>query len=74
MEKTNTNDKANKPQDASNQPIVKTTMRLSKDGKWFIHDTIIRNIKPVSYLNKVLQQELDIEDSSLYKKLKENKQ
>ena len=37
------------------QPIVETKMTLSEDKKWFIHKTIITDIKSVNYINKVLE-------------------
>lgn len=36
------------------QPAVESAITLSKDGKWVIHKTIITDIKPVSYYDKVL--------------------
>ena len=36
------------------QPAVSSSLMLSKDGKWLIHKTIITDIKPVTYLEKVL--------------------
>ncbi len=38
------------------QPIVETQLSLSKDKKYFIHKTIITDIKPVNYLHKVLER------------------
>jgi hypothetical protein len=37
------------------QPIVETQMSLSKDKKYFIHVTKIVDIKPITYLHKVLE-------------------
>jgi len=39
------------------QPVLETTIKKSEDGKWVIHRTIITDIKPISYLEKVLQKE-----------------
>ena len=36
------------------QPILETQITLSEDKKWVIHRTVITDIKPVSYLQKVL--------------------
>ena len=36
------------------QPILETVVAKSEDGKWFIHKTVITDIKPVSYLEKVM--------------------
>jgi len=36
-------------------PILKTNIRKSNDGKWLIHETIIIDIKPITYFEKVLQ-------------------
>lgn len=35
-------------------PILKTNIRKSKDSKWIIHETIITDIKPVTYFEKCL--------------------
>lgn len=36
------------------QPILETSIQLSEDKKWIVYKTIITEIKPVSYLQKVL--------------------
>jgi len=36
------------------QPILETQISKSEDGKWIIHKTIVTDIKPVSYFEKVL--------------------
>jgi len=36
------------------QPLLETSVSLSKDGKWVIHKTIITDIKSVKYFEKVL--------------------
>ncbi len=36
------------------QPILENQITKSEDGKWIIHRTIITDIKPVSYFEKVL--------------------
>lgn len=36
------------------QPSVQSSINLSKDKKWIIHRTVITDIKPVSYMEKVL--------------------
>ena len=38
----------------SNQPILKTTIRKSNDGKWIIHETVIVDIKPIAYFEKCI--------------------
>lgn len=38
----------------SKQPIIENTIKKSEDGKWLIHKTVITDIKPVSYFEKVL--------------------
>jgi len=37
------------------QPIIETSIRKSKDGKWLICKTIITDIKPIAYFEKVLK-------------------
>lgn len=39
------------------RPIVESKIRKSKDGKWIIHETIITDIKPATYYEKVLQRD-----------------
>jgi len=43
-----------KLQQLSRQPILETQINKSEDGKWIIHRTIITDIKPISYFEKVL--------------------
>ena len=38
----------------SRQPIIESSISKSEDGKWVIHKTIITDIKPISYFEKVL--------------------
>ena len=38
----------------SKQPIIETIVKRSEDGKWIIHKTVITDIKPLSYYEKVL--------------------
>ena len=39
------------------QPILESSVTLSEDKKWVIHKTLITDIKPVSYIEKVLKGE-----------------
>ena len=39
----------------ANMPIVETKVSKSKDGRYIIHKTVITDIKPVSYYEKVFQ-------------------
>lgn len=43
-----------KIKELNQQPIIKTAVAKSKDGKWILHKTTIVDIKPMSYLDKVL--------------------
>tara|TARA_Y100001963_G_scaffold104015_1_gene143312 strand:+ start:165 stop:341 length:177 start_codon:yes stop_codon:yes gene_type:complete len=36
-------------------PILETTITKSKDGKYVIHKTIVTDIKPIKYYEKVLE-------------------
>ena len=38
-----------------NKPIVETQLSKSKDGKYILHRTINTDIKPVKYIQKVLE-------------------
>ena len=37
------------------QPVIESTVTKSEDGKWVIHKTVITDIKPVTYFEKVLE-------------------
>lgn len=43
-----------KIQQINKQPIVESSVSKSEDGKWVIHKTVITDIKPVSYFEKVM--------------------
>ena len=50
----------NKPQEQTygqNRPILETQITKSKDGRYIIHKTVITDIKPVKYFQKVLEGE-----------------
>ena len=36
------------------QPIIESMIRKSQDGEWIVHKTVITDIKPTTYLEKVL--------------------
>ena len=38
-----------------NKPIVETQLIMSKDRKYVIHKTVITDIKPVKYWEKVME-------------------
>lgn len=40
---------------AKNEPIVETHISRSEDKKWVIHKTVITDLKPVGYYQKVLE-------------------
>ena len=35
-------------------PIVETSVGKTEDGKWIVHKTTITDIKPISYMEKVM--------------------
>ena len=39
------------------QPIIETSIQLSENKKWVVYKTIVTDIKPVTYLQKVLGSE-----------------
>jgi len=39
------------------QPIIETAVAKSDDGKWIVHKTTITDIKPSSYMEKVMNGE-----------------
>lgn len=44
-----------KVQQLNRQPIIETSVALSKDKKWIVQKTIITDLKPVSYFEKVME-------------------
>lgn len=36
------------------QPIIEAQLWKSEDGKWLVHETRIVDIKPLTYLEKVI--------------------
>lgn len=36
------------------QPIIETSIQISEDRRWIVYKTIITDIKPVTYMQKVL--------------------
>lgn len=36
------------------QPILETSISISKDKKWVLYKTTITDIKPISYFEKVM--------------------
>ena len=40
------------------QPIIESKVRKSKDGQWIIHRTIMTDIKPVKYLEAVMNEKI----------------
>lgn len=39
-----------------NKPILETHITKSKDGKYIIHKTVITDIKPVKYYEKIMEK------------------
>ena len=54
MEKDNSEKKTAQQ---NRQPIIESFTSLSADKKWLIHKTVITDIKPVGYVEKVLSGE-----------------
>jgi len=46
-----------KIEELNKQPIVEAVIKRSDDGKWIIHKTVITDIKPCSYFEKVIQKD-----------------
>jgi len=57
MGKNETNEVAclseKKVEQLNKQPLLESSVSLSKDGKWVIHKTIITDIKSVKYYEKL---------------------
>lgn len=39
------------------QPIIDSSVAISEDRKWLIHKTTITDLRPVAYMEKVLESE-----------------
>lgn len=48
---------AKKIEELNEQPVIENFMYVSLDGRWFVHKTIITDIKPVNYVKKVMESE-----------------
>ncbi len=46
---------AKKIEQLRKQPIIESVVLKSEDGEWVIHKTVITDIKPVSYFQKVME-------------------
>lgn len=46
----------NQEQTEKGKPILETQITKSKDGKYIIHRTVITDIKPVKYYEKVMEE------------------
>jgi hypothetical protein len=46
---------AKKIEQLKKQPIIQWVVLKSEDGEWVIHKRVITDIKPLSYIEKVLQ-------------------
>jgi len=44
-----------KVEELQKQPIIESSMFKSMDGKWFIHKTTTTTIKPVTYVEKIME-------------------
>lgn len=40
-----------------NSPKTETRIRVSRDGKWLIHETIITDIKAVGYYTSAIEKQ-----------------
>ena len=48
----------NKIDNLKNMPLIETQLKKSKDGKYIVHKTVITDIKPYNYVDKVMKAEL----------------
>lgn len=46
-----------KQEELSDQPTIENIMYVSRDKRWFIHKTIITDIKPLTYMKKVFEDD-----------------
>ncbi len=55
-----------KIEDLNKQPQLSTRMFLSEDGKWFVHETITRDFKPMTYMAQVFKKDEKEDDWSSF--------
>jgi hypothetical protein len=46
-----------KQEELNDQPQIENVMYISLDKRWFIHKTIITDIKPLTYMKKVFEDD-----------------
>jgi hypothetical protein len=49
----------NKIENLKKMPLIETQIKLSKDGKYMVHKTVITDIKPTNYYEKVMEGTLE---------------
>jgi hypothetical protein len=54
-----------KEEQLKKMPLMEFIVRKSKDGKFIVHKTIITDIKPIAYYEKVLSNEATAENEEL---------
>ena len=45
-----------KMEQLNRQPIIESSVGMSEDKKWIVHKTTITDIKPVTYMEKVMDR------------------
>jgi hypothetical protein len=53
-----------KEEQLKKMPMMEFIVRKSKDGKYIIHKTIITDIKPIAYYDKVLSSEAVFDEAT----------
>jgi hypothetical protein len=52
-------------------PIIRNTIRKSKDGKYLIHKVIITTIKPMAYYKAIMDNSVVVEEEDVADTLSE---
>jgi len=45
----------NKIESLKNMPLIETQIKKSKDGKYMVHKTVITDIKPTTYYERIME-------------------
>ena len=54
-----------KEQQLRKMPLIQSKIKVSKNGRYIIHQTVLTNIKPIEYYNAILANSVKVTDEPL---------
>ena len=54
-----------KEQQLRKMPLIQSRIKVSKNGRYIIHQTVLTNIKPIEYYNAILANSVKVTDEPL---------